>query len=540
MKSIVDQVAEVLDEACWDSHRRIHPNFKESKLNEQPEHEITVGNYTTKFFYMCPSAKKAMTANKTTIGAESLTRLQDDFYKLEKQVMDAGEASDEQKEQARELYNKIMQKAGEIGLADDIDDYMKMHIDSIEKGDPKPGFGIIDEKLDKEDKPKVKEIIGKLKKASGTHAGQAKDLERAMNEDGHTDVASAIRQCKTIMEDTTQMMSKLQSMNPEDALPSWWTNKLAVASNTMNNLRDYFLFPTSESVLKENENTKVKQDRDVADEPGTQPAKYYKGLSKSEKEARAKHFAKGSSAPAPGDEGAKTKESKHTKKFKQMYGEEYIEEKNEGLKNKSSKSGISYGILKKVYDRGMAAWKTGHRPGTTPQQWAMARVNSFITKGKGTWGGADSDLASKVRKEGLGEASSLAQQAAIAISKKKSGKYDEDGKRIKEETCCDDCLHMAEGLEHEDILIIENGEKKNVTLNKPQRGGSKKFYVYVKNDKDNIVKVSFGDPNMEIKRDDPARRKSFRARHNCDNPGPKWKARYWSCRQWRADSKVED
>ena len=254
MKSVVDQVVEALDEACRDSHRGIHPNFKESKLNEQPEQEITVGNYTTKFFYMCPSAKKAMTANKTTIGAESLTRLQDDFYKLEKQVMDAGEASDEQKEQAREIYNKIMQRAGEIGLADDIDDYMKMHIDSIEKGDPKPGFGIIDEKLDKEDKPKVKEIIGKLKKASGAHAGQAKDLERAMNEDGHTDVASAIRQCKTIMEDTTQMMSKLQSMNPEDALPSWWTNKLAVASNTMNNLRDYFLFPTSESVSKETEN----------------------------------------------------------------------------------------------------------------------------------------------------------------------------------------------------------------------------------------------------------------------------------------------
>ena len=256
---------------------------------------------------------------------------------------------------------------------------------------------------------------------------------------------------------------------------------------------------------------KVKQDSTVADEPGTQPAKYYKGLSKSEKEARAKHFAKGGSeSPAPGDKDAKTKESKHTKKFKQMYGEEYIEEKNEGLKNKSSKSGISYGILKKVYDRGMAAWKTGHRPGTTPQQWAFARVNSFITKGKGTWGGADKDLAGKVKKEQF------------------------------DLSCCSECEHMAEGLEHEDILIIENGEKKNVTLNKPQRGGSKKFYVYVKNDKGNVVKVSFGDPNMEIKRDDPGRRKSFRARHNCDSPGPKWKARYWSCRQWRAGSAVED
>ena len=79
------------------------------------------------------------------------------------------------------------------------------------------------------------------------------------------------------------------------------------------------------------------------------------------------------------------------------------------------------------------------------------------------------------------------------------------------------------------------------TLNKPFRTpkGPKKFSVYVKNDKGNVVKVNFGDPNMEIKRDDPARRKSFRARHNCDNPGPKWKARYWSCRQWRAGKKVQ-
>ena len=81
---------------------------------------------------------------------------------------------------------------------------------------------------------------------------------------------------------------------------------------------------------------------------------------------------------------------------------------NEGLKKKSAKSGISYGTLKKVYNRGMAAWKTGHRPGTTPQQWAMARVNSYIGKGKGTYYGADSDLSGKgkkkSKKESVGEA----------------------------------------------------------------------------------------------------------------------------------------
>ena len=76
-----------------------------------------------------------------------------------------------------------------------------------------------------------------------------------------------------------------------------------------------------------------------------------------------------------------------------------LNEKIEGLVNKAEKSKMPYGILKKVYDRGMAAWKTGHRPGTTPQQWAFARVNSFITKSSGTWGKADADLAKQVRGE---------------------------------------------------------------------------------------------------------------------------------------------
>lgn len=151
--------------------------------------------------------------------------------------------------------------------------------------------------------------------------------------------------------------------------------------------------------------TKTKQAKgDVADVKGTQPAKYYSKdadgdeMSKSTKIARARHFAKGGSRKdAPGDKGADTKPSQYTKKFKQMYGEELLDEKIKGLENKAKKSGMPYGILKKVYDRGMAAWRGGHRPGATQQQWAFARVNSFVTKSSGTWGGADKDLAKKVR-----------------------------------------------------------------------------------------------------------------------------------------------
>ena len=217
---------------------------------------------------------------------------------------------------------------------------------------------------------------------------------------------------------------------------------------------------------------RVKQDKDIKDKDGSQPAKYHSGLSKDTKQKRDAHFKAKKSGPAPGDAEGKTKKSVHTKKYEKMFGKEVSEmshrfvfdkaakldkaeklaqkfklkadsetqgnyyylavddggntnnfikwlkatdslhesieeleeetvivEKIEGLVNKSKKSGISYGILKKVYDRGLAAYKTGHRPGTTAPQWAFARVNSFITKGSGTWGKADKDLANKVRGE---------------------------------------------------------------------------------------------------------------------------------------------
>jgi nicotinic acid mononucleotide adenylyltransferase len=197
------------------------------------------------------------------------------------------------------------------------------------------------------------------------------------------------------------------------------------------------------------EDPETRQDPDIKDKKGTQPAKYYAGVkSKSTKSARDAHFKKGTKMdddnpaaykPAPGDASGKTRPSKHTLAFKKKFGEDVKEEiqdikswseldetieqykdeygtdyrikldqtvsemldellsENEGVKKKAAKSGMPYGILMKVYNRGMAAWRTGHRPGTTPQQWGMARVNSFVTKSSGTWGKADKDLAAKVR-----------------------------------------------------------------------------------------------------------------------------------------------
>jgi len=398
-----------------------------------------------------------------------------------------------------------------------------------------------------------------------------------------------------------------------------------------------------------NQINEVKQDKDIKDRKGTQPSKYYAKdtegdeMAPSTKTKRAAHFAKKKAGPAPGDKSATTKASTHTKKFKQMYGEElpkdadqgdYIDDfeksdapqfkgkskekrkdmaiaaylsKNEsfldninkmlkenghtdvasmknkvqiamsalgkmqgelnklgdddglptwwtnkvatavsrlddmsdyldtqvegyqldekiaGLVKKSKKSGMPYGILKKVYDRGMAAWKTGHRPGTTPQQWAFARVNSFTTKSSGTWGKADADLAKQVRGE------SIEEDGPCWDTHKQVGMKTKNGKQVP------NCVPKNEDLnEWGELEEASEYQGKKVTLNKPfyTPDGPKKSSVYVNNEKGNVVKVNFGDPNMEIKVDDPARRKSFRARHGCDNPGPKWKAKYWSCKAW--------
>ena len=111
----------------------------------------------------------------------------------------------------------------------------------------------------------------------------------------------------------------------------------------------------------------------------------YKEPKKKFKETYNKKFETNTSV----EKKVKTENKNHP--AKEMY------EEIEGLKNKSEKSGMPYGILKKVFDRGMAAWKGGHRPGASQHQWAFARVNSFITKSSGTWGGADKDLAAKVK-----------------------------------------------------------------------------------------------------------------------------------------------
>ena len=133
------------------------------------------------------------------------------------------------------------------------------------------------------------------------------------------------------------------------------------------------------------------------DEQTGLPKKYVAGLSPKEKKERKAHFDRMEQSsdsdpeaykPAPGDRDAKTKPSRHTISVRNlMMGEE----SKLSLSAKAKKTGISLSTLKTIFRRGVAAWKSGHRPGTTPQQWGHARVNSYINKGK-TYHTADSDL----------------------------------------------------------------------------------------------------------------------------------------------------
>lgn len=221
-------------------------------------------------------------------------------------------------------------------------------------------------------------------------------------------------QLKTLLDAAQQLHDMLAD---DTNMPEWVQSKITKATDYIDTARDYM-----QSELEDGKG------------PVGENKAYNKGVAADKKDDRDAHFDKQAKMsdddpkaykPAPGDkdkdgEMKKTKVSKHTKKYRQMYGEEKIEEKIAGLEKKAKKSGISYGILKQVYDRGMAAWKTGHRPGASQQQWAFARVNSFITKGSGTWGKADKDLAAKVRKEEMDTRTEMVQRM-LEVKEKNKG-----------------------------------------------------------------------------------------------------------------------
>ena len=185
---------------------------------------------------------------------------------------------------------------------------------------------------------------------------------------------------------------------------------------------------------------------------------------------------------------------------------------------------------------------TGKDPLVVSEKWS----GDTEIKSTGKW--ADKTIAElkkarsalKNKEDRTKEETSKLRQINFAIRSKKDWKGGVAETDMPPESSLDLTSPISGGNMREDVSLDEaEYQGRKVTLNKPMQGDVKKSKVYVKNAKGNVVKVNFGHggssakgKTMSIKKNNPERRKAFRARHNCKNPGPKWKARYWSCRAW--------
>ena len=241
----------------------------------------------------------------------------------------------------------------------------------------------INEVLNKDDEKAIKPVIKQLKKSVSAHDKQAKSLEKAIKNEMKKDDAYAIgmAQAKKVMNDEPPLQKKTIKKGHEIA--DKILNKEAI---------DPFMISYSKH----------------GKHAGFEGGKTLQDIQKKAQELRKKGFTidkmgrnnppvKRENAPSEADIKRLKKQGMKPRKEQKEHPAAAVYEQIKGLKNKAEKSGMPYGILKKVYDRGMAAWRGGHRPGTTQQQWAFARVNSFVTKSSGTWGGADKDLAKQVK-----------------------------------------------------------------------------------------------------------------------------------------------
>ena len=283
---------------------------------------------------------------------------------------------------------------------------------------------------------------------------------------------------------------------------------------------------------------KVKEEVAKDKESGL-PKKYVSGLSPSTAKARAAHWEKmdklsdrdpAAYEPAPGDATAKTKESKHTKKAREMFGEAcWTGYKRVGMKKKGDKMVPNCVPANEESDRNQRLRD------------ALEKVKKDFTKSS-----ADKKTTIKMptpapKPEPTSVGGGMDYYPKAPYGRRYMGDSVEyNGKKI-EETQKGKNVVPPPASTIATTGGIQEEENENKPLGKVMRAGDgkKKFKVFVKNSKGNTVKVGFGDPNMEIKRDDPERRKNFRARHNCDTATDRTTPRYWSCRQWRASSKVE-
>ena len=243
------------------------------------------------------------------------------------------------------------------------------------------------------DEKSAKEALDSIKK----NGGNGIITKGKMNEEGDHEVSMARGELEAIADKATQLAGALQGKSDEgNPLEAWVQSKITKAKDYINSVSDYLMYNPDIKMNEEKKDLKATKEfeKDLAAEADLTKGQIKK-VHKMADELPKKDF-KDRYGKEKGDSVRYATATNIVKKKEGIKEMQQIDEKIKGIENKSEKSGIPYGILKQVYNRGMAAWKGGHRPGTTPQQWAMARVNAFITKGKAYYT-ADADLAKKAR-----------------------------------------------------------------------------------------------------------------------------------------------
>ena len=175
-------------------------------------------------------------------------------------------------------------------------------------------------------------------------------------------------------------------------------------------------------------------------------------------------------------------------------------------------------------------------PAVEPEAEPTGNYDNAIDWAVEMFNGLPNEILTKIARSDNGVIASLLRKRADKLNAFAEYNFDSDDLRQAQaqlgKYLGDPSIKSWKDMLNKQMLSEAEYRGRKVPLGKPMKGDVKKSKVYVKGPKGNVVKVNFGDPNMKIKKSNPKRRKSFRARHNCENPGPRWKARYWSCRAW--------
>ncbi len=445
----------------------VNTYINEISEDENDPQEITVGNYQTKYFHVCPGAstlyKDIESKGVDMDMAERSARLQDALYFVEEHIQRDGYEPDKDYVMvANNIAKNIMKMAKLMGLEEE-HNYIQGHVDTIEKVVKEKGLEESIMNLTEKNTPTDPSKWAYYK----AQAKKKFDVYPSAYANGW-----AAKKYKAAGGGWKK--SKSESVN-EGVM-----SELDILAKEAKDLKSFIkaAFKEFDNLPKNKETIKWLSDT------------YKESVSESTNEA----------TPEEEDEFHRNLDKLVHKTFGHSSDEEKMNEAIEFSKQQLDTLRKNYSTINKI------------NPSSPAYTKLIKLLNSLDNKALKQIANADVKFVSMLAKNRIKEGEEIEEY---------------DVETLEE-------LNDFHQFMKEYKSDINEGEYqgRDVELGKIMQGDVKKFKVYVKNDKGNVVKVNFGQKGMTIKKDNPERRKSFRARHNCDNPGPRWKARYWSCRKW--------